>query len=91
MGDVIWGDVYNVVDGDTFDMEVTGRALSNEYDYNENERIRLAGLDAPELDTREGKRSKRFLAKAIDGRHVRVDVKARDHYRRVVGDVTVED
>ena len=57
MADTIRGPVTNVVDGDTFDMKVTHTGKGNQTKYNNEERIRIADIDEPELNTSAGKRS----------------------------------
>lgn len=89
MADIIRGPVINIVDGDTFDMKVTHIGKNNEYEYNDNERIRIAGIDAPELETPWGKRSKKFLKDMLLGREVRCYVQARDAFGRVVARVEI--
>ena len=83
VGDTITGKAF-VIDGDT--IKVSGRT------------IRLAGLDAPEVDQvakhqhgywfAQGKRVKSALIRAIGGKYVLVTVESHDHYDRVVGTVT---
>ena len=89
MADTIQGSVTNIVDGDTFDMVVTHTGRNNEYEYNSEERIRIASIDEPELDTPSGKRSKDTLERKLLGKEVRCYVQSRDSYRRVVADVRV--
>jgi len=48
MADTIRGPVINIVDGDTFDMRVTHTGRNNQYQYNNEERIRIANIDAPD-------------------------------------------
>ena len=84
-GDTITGKAY-VIDGDT--IKVSGRT------------IRLAGLDAPELDQvakhqhgyrfAQGKRVKSALIRAIGGKDVLVTIEGYDPYDRVVGTVTCD-
>ena len=52
MADILWGDVTNVVDGDTFDVDVTHHAKANKISYNSQECIRIAGIDAPEIPSK---------------------------------------
>ena len=64
MADIIQGPVTHVIDGDTFDMQVTHTGKFNEYDdYNQYERIRIADIDAPELGTRQGRIARDRLQK----------------------------
>lgn len=89
MADTIRGPVTNVVDGDTFDMKVTHIGNNNKEKYNDEERIRIAEIDAPELNTPAGKRSKEQLEKKLKGKEVRCHVEARDTYGRVVAKITI--
>ena len=85
--DIIQGKVTNVVDGDTFDMTVTHIGKLNEFEYNDEERIRVSGIDTPELNTAQGKRDKTKLENMILNKEVRVSIDTRDTYQRVVGRV----
>ena len=89
MADIIQGPVTQVVDGDTFDMTVTHTGTGNKNKYNNSERVRIASIDAPELNTAAGKRSKDALERTIKGKRVSCSVQARDTYGRVVADVKV--
>ena len=89
MADTIRGPVTNVIDGDTFDMNVTHLGKKNTIKYNDDERIRIAGIDAPEINTEEGKKAKKKLEKKISGKEVRCTVQARDTYGRIVADIEV--
>ena len=91
MADTIWGVVIDVLDGDTFDLDVSHISETNEYEYNDVERIRLSGVNAPELDEPGGQGAKRRLKSQIAGRFVRVDIKARDRYKRLIGEVFVDE
>ena len=84
MEDRIIGPVTNIVDGDTFDMEVTEVWKNNVYHYNKQERIRIADIDAPELQDAGGKRSKESLEKKISGYTVECTIQTRDDYGRLV-------
>lgn len=89
MSDLIWGDVTSVVDGDTFDINVTHHSRNNQEKYNSNERIRIAEIDTPELGTAGGQRAKTTLERSLNGKHVRCEVQARDTYRRLVCKVSI--
>ena len=89
MADTITGPVTNVVDGDTFDMNVTHVGKNNKHKYGDSERIRIASIDAPELEVPGGERSKDLLEKKLKGKKVRCNVQTRDTYRRIVADVYV--
>lgn len=71
------GAVTRVHDGDT--LTVDGR------------RVRLFGIDAPELDQPGGAASREYLARLVQGRSVEVVEKDIDAYGRVVGVVLAHD
>lgn len=54
-------------------------------------RVRLHGMDAPEMNHPEGPIAKAYLENLIQGRLVRVHIKDTDRYGRLVGIVTLED
>lgn len=87
MADTIRGSVTSVTDGDTFTMKITHTGADNEYEYNDTETVRIAGIDAPELNTDAGKKAKKDLEDKLSAKEVRVTVQARDNYRRVVGTI----
>lgn len=89
MSDVIWGKVTRVVDGDTFDVNVTHYHKANAYQYNDAERIRLAGGNAPELGSLAGAFAKTQLENKISGQTVQLVIQSRDTYHRLVCDVTI--
>ena len=88
MADIIEGPVIRVIDGDTFEMQVT-REESNEYDYNQYERIRIADIDAPELGTLEGLYAKQDIEDALLNTIVRCTVKTRGPHRRIIASVEI--
>ncbi len=71
------GRVVKVFDGDTLEVLAGGRT----------ERIRLAGIDAPERGQPWAERSKQALAARVFGKWVRVNRVATDRYGRTVGEV----
>ena len=89
MADTIRGPVTNVVDGDTFDMKVTHTGKGNQTKYNNEERIRIADINEPELNTPTGKRSKEKLERKLNEKVVRCHVQARDSYGRIVAKVNI--
>ena len=74
MADTIRGPVTKVTDGDTFDIKVTHFGNRNEHRYADEETVRIADVDAPELDTAEGKRAKEALERELGGKEVRCTV-----------------
>lgn len=89
MADIIQGPVTNIVDGDTFDMNVTQIGTNNQNKYNSTERIRIANFDAAEIGSVGGYRDKQRLTNAIAGKNARCIVQTRDTYGRVVADVKI--
>lgn len=89
MADTIKGPVTNIVDGDTFDMDVIPTDKENEHEYNDSERIRFSNISAHELDAEGGEEQKDALFNLLDGQTVRVTVAARDTYGRIVGTVEI--
>ena len=89
MYDNVRGPVVDVIDGDTFDMNVTYKGNNNKYPYNKTERIRIVGIDAPELNTIAGIHAKTNLKAKILGKEIRCHVHSRDSFQRLVGDVEI--
>lgn len=71
------GKVVSVHDGDTITV-VQGKKQI---------KVRLYGIDAPELKQSYGKKSKQFLANLIAGQMVEVEESGKDRYKRTVGTV----
>ena len=84
--DQIWGFVTEVHDGDTLTLKVTSQRRSNGYNYKDNERVRLQGINAPELGRPGGEAAKRRLAPLLNQR-VKCTIHGRDKYGRIVSDV----
>jgi len=89
VSDTIRGLVTNVVDGDTFDMNVTHVGTQNRLQYNNAERIRIAEINKPELPSLLGQRSKNHLQTKLQGKIVRCFIQARDVYGRIVAKVQI--
>lgn len=89
MVDFIKGPVTNVIDGDTFEMDVERVGTNNQYDYNYHERIRIAKIDAPELSSSSGYRAKRDLERAIQRAYVKCYIQDRDSYGRLIANVSI--
>lgn len=73
--------VLSVADGDTLTI----------YSHRKKVKIRLAGIDCPELSQPYGKIAKRFVQKVTSGRVVSIEKKTRDQYGRVVAFVFIDD
>lgn len=80
MADTLHGRVVGVSDGDT----ITVLNASNQ-----QHKIRLSGIDAPEKAQPFGKRSKENLSRHVFGRDVSVEWHKIDRYKRIVGKVMV--
>ncbi len=87
--DRFWGQVLEVFDGDTLKVDVDSASARNAYPYGDIERVRLHGVNAPELNEPGGQAAQARLAAKVLGRRVKVTVHARDRYGRVVGDVAL--
>ena len=80
-GEEFTAKVVKVVDGDTLAVRLL--------DSGKSERVRLTGIDAPELAQAGGPEAKAALTQWAEGKSVRLDVKARDKYGRMLADVWV--
>ena len=89
MADWVEGPVAKVIDGDTFEMRVEWIGKTNSRRYNDVERIRLAGIDAPEAGARYGATATERLRNRIGGKHVCCTIQARDTFGRLVCQVKV--
>ena len=74
------GKCIGVSDGDTISVMKAGRAV----------KIRLEGIDCPELGQDFGTRAKQFTSGMVYGKDVEVKEYGRDIYRRIVARVYVE-
>lgn len=70
--------VLNVYDGDTFTVKYRG----------DEEKIRLAGIDAPELDQQYGKESRETLIQLLGTEAVQIRRLGTDRYGRNIAEVT---
>ena len=71
------GKVVSIHDGDTITI------LQNKTQT----KVRLFGIDAPELKQPYGKKSKQFLANLIAGEVVEVNENGKDRYKRIIGTI----
>lgn len=81
LAETLSGRVVHVTDGDT----ITVLDIRNQ-----QHKIRLAGIDAPERRQAYGNASKRHLASLVAGKAVSVDWQKRDKYKRIVGKVLLD-
>jgi len=89
MADKISGVVTNVIDGDTFDINVNWQSPYNKIRYNQSERIRINNTNAPELNEPGGPRDKDKLKRRIEGKQVNLTIYSRDTYSRLICDVSL--
>ena len=75
------GKVVSIHDGDTITV-LQGK---------QQVKVRLFGIDAPELKQPYGKKSKRFLANLIAGEVVEVEENGKDRYKRTIGTIYLND
>lgn len=69
--------ITRVVDGDTCHANI-----DLGFDISVNSILRFDGINAPELNTPEGKQAKEFLANLIEGTEVEVIIQGREKYGR---------
>ena len=72
------GKVIKVVDGDTVHILL---------DNHDIEKIRLAGIDAPEKRQAHGSKATRYLASMVARKSVTIEYNKRDRYGRIVGKI----
>lgn len=75
------GKVISIHDGDTITILQDKQQI----------KVRLFGIDAPELKQPYGKKSKQFLANLIAGEVVEVDENGKDRYKRTIGTFYLND
>lgn len=73
--------VQRVIDGDS----VLAR-----YPDGQTAEVRIAGIDAPELNQPGGRRARSFLRRLLGERVVQLDAYKRDRYQRVVGNLKID-
>ncbi len=74
------GKVVSVHDGDTVTVLQDARQI----------KVRLYGIDAPELKQPYGKKSKQFLENLIAGEVVEVEGNGKDRYKRTIGTIYLD-
>jgi len=77
----ITGRVVSVHDGDTITVLDESRA---------QHKIRLSGIDAPELEQAYGKASRKHLAELVADKAVSIEWNKQDKYKRTVGKVLLD-
>ncbi len=82
--DWIEGNVTDVIDGDTFKLDVKWVGKSNQANYHSKETIRLANISKPEISTAAGRLAAVVARKKYCGKYLHCDIQARDVYGRLV-------
>jgi endonuclease YncB( thermonuclease family) len=72
--DAASGRVVKVVDGDTYDIVLDGV----------QSRIRMDAIDAPERGQDFGTAAKNYLGELCDGQTIRLNIKSRDRFGRII-------
>ncbi len=78
---VLAGYVQRVIDGDTFDLRMDDRLI----------RIRLAGIDAPEINQPYGVAARDYLAQVCEGQFIHALVLELDRNGRSIADVYLQE
>ena len=81
--DTVRGTVVRVIDGDTVVVRVAGGRSGLK--SGGTVRVRLAGIDAPEIKQAYGPEAKRSLAQLVEGRIVQIQYSGRDRWGRIIG------
>lgn len=89
MSDIVYGPVTGIIDDDTFDMEITHVGQHNEEIYRNPERVRIAGIDDPDLCSGVSRRSRKKLEKKLKDKEVKCYVLTRDTADRIVAVVNI--
>lgn len=81
-------DVFNVTDGDTFEA-----VIDLGFGFSTSQKLRLRGLDAPEILSADGKQAREWMVKqfARAGNHVLIKTVKSDKYDRYLADVWAGD
>ncbi|ELG7289180.1 thermonuclease family protein [Campylobacter upsaliensis] len=78
------GKVSRVIDGDTIEL-LAKTSKTNPYNHIAKLKIRLYGIDAPELKQAYGKEAKEFLSALVLKQEVSLIIENKDKYDRFVG------
>ncbi len=77
---IITVDKYEVHDGDTLSF----------VDSEIRNRVRLYGIDSPEIDQPFGKESTNYLIKLLDNKPITIVVSGKDRYGRIIGVIYID-
>ncbi|ECW8267829.1 thermonuclease family protein [Campylobacter upsaliensis] len=80
------GKVSKVIDGDTIEL-LAKTSKENPYNHIIKLKIRLYGIDAPELKQAYGKEAKEYLSALVLKQEVGLIIENKDKYERIVGTI----
>lgn len=80
------GKVSKVIDGDTIEL-LAKTSKENPYNHIAKLKIRLYGIDAPELKQAYGKEAKEYLSALVLKQEVSLIIENKDKYERIVGTI----
>ncbi|EAJ3012880.1 thermonuclease [Campylobacter upsaliensis] len=80
------GKVSKVIDGDTIEF-LAKTSKENPYNHIAKLKIRLYGIDAPELKQAYGKEAKEYLSALVLKQEVGLIIENKDKYERIVGTI----
>ncbi|EAI8783742.1 thermonuclease [Campylobacter upsaliensis] len=80
------GKVLRVIDGDTIEL-LAKTSKENPYNHITKLKIRLYGIDAPELKQAYGKEAKEYLSALVLKQEVGLIIENKDKYERIVGTI----
>ena len=89
MNDTLYGRVIEILDGNSFYMEVLAQGRWNDDSYDDLEEVRLAGVYAPAGRNHDGASAEDYLRERLEGRVVLCDIRGRDAADRLVSAVSV--
>jgi len=73
--------VVRIIDGDTIVVQNISLEIKNDI------KIRLNGIDAPEINQEYGEESKKYLENNIYNKNVKIEWLEKDKYERILGDI----
>lgn len=79
------GTVTSVYDGDTINVQVTNVPEGAKQRYPEVAKVRLAGIDAPEIAQEYGREAGSLLGWLVGGKQIRIKWVEKDRYGRYIG------
>lgn len=88
MADVIQGIVKKVLDGETFEIKVTGEAPDNQFIYKSTERVKIADTVLP-INPTDRKNAKMNLEEYLGYGEVICNVLNRDRYSNIIATIKV--